>query len=102
MQFGRAFRHGIAGNLDSLVNRMRICAFLSGAFVKPTEFTIGDADVRVIEMPVDVVISRPPVFFAPDGIGEFAERIEVVGFIKCNAFVKGQPLICFNLCGDFV
>jgi hypothetical protein len=80
------------GNLDSFFNRMRVSAFLPCAFVKPAEFTIGDADVRVIKMPVDVEISRPPVLFAPHKIGEFAERVQIVGFEKRNAFVKGQTL----------
>jgi hypothetical protein len=72
---------------------MRVCAFLSGAFIKSAEFTIGDADVRVIEMPVDVKISRPPVLFPPHRIGEFAERVQIVRAKKRNAFVKGQTLV---------
>jgi hypothetical protein len=53
-------------------------------------------------MPVDVKISRPPVFRPPHKIGELAERVQIVGFIKRNAFVEGQTLIRFNLLGDSV
>jgi hypothetical protein len=81
---------------------MRVCAFLSGAFVKTAEFAVGDADIRVIKMPVDVKISRPPVLFPPRKIGEFAERVQIVGFIKRNAFVKSKALARFNLSGDKV
>jgi hypothetical protein len=51
-------------------------------------------------MPVDVKISRPPVFFPPHKIGEFAERVQIVGFIKRNTFVKSQTFIRLNLCGN--
>ena len=74
-------RDGVSGNLDSFFNRMRVRAFLPRALVKAAEFTVGDADVRVIKMPVDVVISRPPVLFPPHGIGELAERVQIVGVV---------------------
>jgi hypothetical protein len=100
MQFRRAFRNGVSGNIDAFVNRMRVCALLPGAFVKPAKFTIGDADVRVIEMPVDVKISRPPVLFPPHKIGEFAERVQIVGFIQRDAFFKVKTLARLDFSGD--
>ena len=73
-------------------NRMRVSVFLPRTAIKPAKFAVRDADIRVIKMPVDVVISRPPVLPSPDRIRQFPQRIQIVGVIKCNAFIKGQTL----------
>ena len=73
VQLGRTFGDGVAGDLDAFVHGMRVRTFLPGTLVESAELTVGDADVRVVEMPVDVVIRRQAVLAAADGVGQLAE-----------------------------
>ena len=81
MQFRRAFRHRISRNLDAFVNRMRISIFLPRTPIKPAKLAVRDTDIRVIKMPVDIIISRPPVLPPPHRIRQFPKRIQIVGVI---------------------
>src|SRR5436190_6449798 len=73
MQLGRTFCNRGAGDLDRVRDRMRVRTVLPRTFVKTAKFAVGDADIRVVKMPVDVVIGRQPVLFAANEIGKFAE-----------------------------
>ena len=66
MQLGRTFIHRIASDLDAFLDRVRVGTLLPRPFVKAAELAVGDADVRVVEVAVDVVIGRQPVLPAAD------------------------------------
>ena len=91
VQLGRTFGDGVAGDLDAFFDRMRVRTFLPGTLVKAAKFAVGDADVRVVEVAVDVVIRRQPVLAAANRVGQLAESVEVGRVVKRDAFVKGQP-----------
>ena len=100
MQLGRAFRDRLPGDLDAFRDRMRVGVFLPGAPVKTAEFAVRHANVRVIEMPVDVVISHAPVFAAAHEIRQFPERVEILRVVQIDAFFKGQTVARLDLFGD--
>ena len=77
VQLGRTFGNGVAGDLDAFLDGMRVRTFLPRTFVKAAKFAVGDADVRVVEMAVDVVIRRQAVLSAADRVGQLAERVQV-------------------------
>jgi hypothetical protein len=59
---------------------------------KPTELAIGVTDICWIEMPVDVEVRDPTVSSAPNHIGEFAERWQIVSGIKIYTINERQSL----------
>ena len=76
---------------------MCVRTFLSCTFVKPAELTIRNADVRMIEVTIDVVIRRQSMLASSHMIGEFAECVEVGRVVKRQAFVECQALAVFYL-----
>ena len=89
MQLRRSLRHRGTRDLDAFLNRMRVCAFLPGTLIEPAKLTVGDADVRVVKVPVDVVIRRQPVLAAANRVGKLAQSVEVGRVVKRDAFFKG-------------
>ncbi len=73
---------------------------MSRTAIKAAEFAVGDTDIRVIKVPVDVVIRRQPVLAAADGVGQLAKSIEVGGVVERKAIVKAEPFAVFDLKGD--
>ena len=57
---------------SSVAPRVRVGVCLPGTAVKAAEFTVGDADICMIKMAVDVVIRRQTVLLPANGIGELA------------------------------
>src|SRR5882724_9840097 len=90
MQFSRAFRKGLAGDAEGIVEVMRVRVRLARGAVEPAEFAINVADIRRIKMPVDVEISRAAMLLPADGVGEFAQGVEIVGREKRYAVFKRQ------------
>ena len=101
MQLGRAFVHGVACDIQSLLEPNACKRLLPRSAIKPAELAVRDADIRVIEMPVDVVIRRQAVFLASDRVGEFAERVQIGRVIKSDAFIKRKTLAVFDLKAQF-
>ena len=102
MKLGRSFRDGLPRDLDPFRDRMRLSAFLPRPLVKPAKLAVGNADVRVVEMPVDVEVSRLAMLFATDEVGEHANGVEVVCSIKRHAFLEGQAAAGFYLFGNAI
>ena len=100
MQLGRTFGDGSSGDTHTFLDRMRVRTFLPGTFVKTAEFAVGDADIRVVEMPIDVVIGRQSVLLASNKIGQFTDRVEVIRRVKRKPIVKRQTLAVLDFVGD--
>ena len=81
---------------------MCVRTLLPGAFVEAAEFAIGDTDVGVVEMPIDVVIGRQAVLSPPDRVSQLPDGVKVGGAIKRDAFVKCEAFAKFYLFGDKV
>ncbi len=75
MQFGCAFRNGLARDAQGIIDVMRVSVRLTRGAVEPAKLAVNVADVRRIEMPVDVEISRAAMFLPADGVGEFAQGV---------------------------
>src|ERR1043166_272499 len=100
VQLRRAFGDGFAGDLNSLFDRMRVGTLLSSTLVKAAKFAVGDADIRMVEVAVDIVIRRQPVLFSPDVIGQFTERVKVACRVKRHTIVERQTFAAYDLVGD--
>ena len=68
MQLGRTFGNRGAGDVDALLDRMRVGTFLTCTLVKAAKFAVGDADVRVVKVAVDVVISSQTMLASANGV----------------------------------
>src|SRR5207302_11456106 len=100
VQLSRTLIDRIPGDFNTLFNRMSICTLLAGAFVKPAKLAIGNADIRVVKMAVDVVIRRQPMLFPTNKIRQLAKRIQIIGLIERHPLVKRQTLAILDLVGD--
>ena len=100
MQLGSTLGDGVACDLDAFFDRMRVRVLLPCTSIEPTELAIGHADVRVIEVSIDVVIRRYPVLTSANCIGQLAESIEVMGVVESEAVVKREPFTVLDLKGD--
>ena len=97
MQLGRAFGNGGTGDLDTFLDRMCVCVFLPCPAIEPAKFTIRNADVRVVKVPVDVVIRRQPMLAPANGVGELAESIQVGRVVERNALFKCKAFAVLDL-----
>ncbi len=102
MELGRTFFDCVSRNFYGVFDRVCVSVFVAAASVKTAELTIGDTDICVVKMAVDVVIRIFAVPLAPHMIGEFAKRVQIIGLIKRHPFIKCEAFVGKNLFGDFV
>src|SRR5712691_1107282 len=102
MQFGRSFRDCLARDAQGIIDVMRVSVRLARGAVEPAKLAVNVADVRRIEMPVDVEISRAAMLLPADGVGEFAQGVEIVRREKRYAVFKRQARAAFYFGADFV
>src|SRR5262249_55907941 len=90
MQLSRAFRDCLARDFQAVVDVVCVSARLSGRTIEPAKFTVGVANVRWIQMAVNIEVRGATVPPASLEIGEFAECGKIAGGVKCDAVVKGE------------
>ncbi len=88
MQFSRAFGHRLSRDAQGIVDVVRIGVGLARRAKETAKLAINVANVRRIEMTIDVEVSRAPVFRSPDSVGKFAQRVEILGAEEGNAVVE--------------
>ena len=96
MQLGRAFIHGLSGDAQGILDVVRVSIGLARRAKEPAELTIDIADIRRIEMTIDVKVSGPPMFPAPHVVGKFTQRVEIVGGKKGDAIFEGEAFAGFD------
>src|SRR6267378_1834146 len=90
MQLSRAFRRRLSRYAERVVDVVRIGVGLARRAKETAKLAINITDVRRIEMTIDVEVSRAPVFRSPDGVGKFAQCVEIVCGEQSNAVFEGK------------
>jgi hypothetical protein len=96
VQLGRALRHRFARHGDAFLDAVRVSVGHARRAIEAAELAVGVADVRVVEMAVDVEVSAPPVEATTHGVGQLRERGQIVRRIQSHAVFKRQPLAGFD------
>ena len=66
------------------------------------ELTIDIADIRRIEMAVDVEVSRASMLLSPDCVGKFAQGVEIVRAEEGHAVREREALAAIYFPANFV
>ncbi len=66
------------GFLDDLVEGEFVTAFLTGAAIEGAEGAVENAEVGVVDVPVEDVVGNVAVLAFADGVGHRADGVEVV------------------------
>src|SRR5437870_1260899 len=66
------------------------------------EFAVDVANIRGIEVAIDVEVSRAPMPAATNCVGKFAEPVEIIGGIKSQAVFERKPLAGFDSAGNLI
>jgi hypothetical protein len=67
---------------------------------KGAELARENADVRIIDVPIQDIGGSIPVFPLPNDVGDETKRIDVCGAIEARCFVLIDPFSCHDLIAD--
>src|SRR5437588_12834243 len=79
VQLSRAFTYRLSGDLQRIVDVVRVSVRLARRAIEAAELAVDVTNIRRIEMPIDVEVSGAPVLLTAHRVGEFAQRIQIVG-----------------------
>ena len=99
MKLGCAFAYRLTGEAQRIIQVVRVGIGLPWRPKEAAEFTIDVTDVRRIEMPIDIEISRASVLLPTNRIGEFAERVKVIRIKERNAILEREPFAVLDFSG---
>src|SRR5947207_11218378 len=102
MQLSRAFVERLAGDLQRIIDVVRVSVRLARSAIEAAELAVDVANIRRIEMPIDVEVSGAAVLLSTNCVGEFAQRVEVFGMEKSEAVIERQTLARLHLRADVV
>ena len=89
--------HGVLDDRDGLCLRHRIGALLICIAAKGAELAVRGADIRQVDMAVDVIVDNVPALFAAHVIGQGAEPGEVMALEEPYAVLPRQALSAHHL-----
>ena len=69
MQFSRAFIHSLSGDAKGIFDVVRVSIRLARRAKEAAELAVNVANIRRIEMTIDVEVSRAAVFLPPHRVG---------------------------------
>ena len=78
--------------LDHLRQIVLVSTRITPPPVKRAKITVEDANVGVIDVPIENVGGAVPIFALPNDVGDEPERIDVGGAIELRSFVLVDPL----------
>ena len=102
MKFGCAFAYRLTGEAQRIVYVVRIGIRLARRAKEAAEFAVNVTDVRGIEMPINVEISRTSVLLAANSVREFAKRIQISCIEERKALLESESLSGPYLAGNLV
>src|SRR5437763_1277683 len=100
VQLSRAFTYRLSGDLQRIVDVVRVSVRLARRAIEAAELAVDVANIRRIEMPIDVEVSGAAVLLSTHYIGQLAERVQVVGMEKGEAVIERQTLARLHLGAD--
>ena len=89
--------HGVLDDRDGLCLRHRIGALLVRIAAKSAELAVRGADIRQVDMAVDVIVDNVPALLAAHVIGQGAEPGEVMALEEPYAVLPRQALSAHHL-----
>src|SRR5258708_10283462 len=102
VKFRCAFADALLGAVVDLFKSERVGAGSVGIAAEGAQLAMCDADVRRIDVAVDVVIGDVPVALLADVVCEPADGQQIRRAIQHDAVVHRQPLTIENLIGDWL
>src|SRR5712671_5306452 len=102
MQFSRAFRHSLPRDAQRIVDVMSVGVGLARRAKETAELTVDIADVRRIEMTIDVEVRSPSMFPAPHCIGKFTQGVEIICGKESYAVFERKTFAAIDLRPYFV
>src|SRR5580765_6637218 len=100
MELGDGFSVASACSLPGLFKRHGVSACLALLAAEGAETAGGNADVRRVDVPVDVEVSDVSVEFFADVIGEPTDSEDVAATIERHAVVEAEPHTGEDLLGN--
>ena len=94
--------HGVLDDRDGLRLRHRIGALLIRIAAKGAELTVGCADIRQIDVAVDIVVDDVPALLAAHMVSQSAEPGEVMAVEKPYPVLSRQALPAHHLLFDIL
>jgi hypothetical protein len=91
VQFGCTCLGSLDGFLADLVNRVLVGALVALLAVEGAEGTAEGADVRVVDVPVDVEPGDIPVHPTPDQVRQCAHGMDVVRLVEKKSILARKP-----------
>src|ERR1700693_45169 len=86
--------------LDDLGDGHLECMRVAFPGAKSAELARENADVRIIDVPIQDVGGAIPIFSLPNDIGDQPEFINICGAVEARCFVLGDPSSCHDLIID--
>src|SRR5215471_3955226 len=102
MQFRRAFLNRLSGDAQGIFNIMGIGVGLPRRAEEAAELAIDVADVRRVEMTVDVKVCRASMLPSAHRVSEFAQGVEIIGVKECDAVLEREAFAGPDLGADVV
>ena len=98
MELGQRIRILLLGKIKYLLELHRISALLTRLARVRTlaKLTIDDTDVRIIDVPIDIVITEVSVQALAHVVGQPAEHDNVVRAIKLGALLEGEAFAAID------
>src|SRR2546422_458103 len=92
VQLSCAFVYSLTRDAQRILNAVRVGIGLTRGAVKAAKLAVHIADVRGIEMTIDVEIGGAPVTAPAHRISQLAQGIQIIGTVKRYAIFESQPL----------
>ena len=78
MQFGCTLRSRFTRHCEVFVNIVRVAAFLIVLHEKAAELAIGVAEIRRIQMAIDIEVRVQAVLATTDDVGEATYAVQII------------------------
>jgi hypothetical protein len=88
VKFRSAFSDRRASDIDTFFDRMSVRVLLSSSSIESAELAVGDADIRMVEVTIDVEVGGLTVLCPSDMVCKFAEGVQVSCFEEIHSFFE--------------
>ena len=92
MKFGCAFAYRLTRDAQGIIDVVRVGIGLARSAKEAAEFAVDIANVRRIEMTIDIEISRAAMLLSTNSVREFTKRIQISCIEECNAVLERESL----------
>jgi len=90
VKFGCAFAYRLTGEAQRIVYVVRVGTGLARCPKEAAELAVNVTDIRRIEMPINVEISRTSVSLPANSVREFTKRVQISCIEERNALLESE------------